>query len=73
VRGGRADIEIQGLKNQPVTLQVSNALGAIVWQQTVPNAAAALRTSVPLPSAAGLYMLRVSTASGSTSVKLLKQ
>ncbi|MBF9222400.1 endo-beta-N-acetylglucosaminidase [Hymenobacter ruricola] len=73
VPGGRAEVEIRGLRNQPLTLQVSNALGAVVWQQTVPSAGAALRTSVPLPGASGFYVLRASTPAGSTTVKLLKQ
>ncbi|GAB3845288.1 hypothetical protein GCM10028822_03530 [Hymenobacter terrigena] len=71
VPGGRAEIEIQGAQNQPVTLQVSNALGAVVWRQTVP-ASAASHLSVPLPGAAGVYLLRASTASGTATVKLLK-
>ncbi|GAB2868277.1 hypothetical protein GCM10027044_32510 [Hymenobacter ruber] len=71
VPGGRAEIEIQGAQNQAVTLQVSNALGAVVWRQTVP-ASAASRLSVPLPGASGVYLLRASTTSGTATVKLLK-
>ncbi|MBH8569679.1 T9SS type A sorting domain-containing protein [Microvirga sp. STS02] len=71
VPGGRAEIEIQGAQNQPITLEVSNALGAIVWRQTV-AASATSRLSVPLPGAAGVYLLRASTASGTATVKLLK-
>ncbi|WP_210520919.1 endo-beta-N-acetylglucosaminidase [Hymenobacter terricola] len=72
VPGGRAEIEIRGAKSLPVTLQVSNALGAVVWKQTVPGSASAGRISVPLPGAAGLYVLRASTAASSATVKLLK-
>ncbi|MGY3090298.1 endo-beta-N-acetylglucosaminidase D [Hymenobacter sp. UYAg731] len=71
VPGGRAEIEIQGAQNQPVTVQVNNALGAVVWRQTVP-AGCTTRLSVPLSGAAGLYTLRASTASGTATVKLLK-
>ncbi|UOQ96196.1 T9SS type A sorting domain-containing protein [Hymenobacter sp. 5317J-9] len=71
VAGGQAEVEIRGQRTQPVTLQVSNALGAVVWEHTLSNAA--VRTIVPLPGAAGLYVLRASTPAGSTTVKLLKQ
>ncbi|WP_201984647.1 endo-beta-N-acetylglucosaminidase [Hymenobacter rubidus] len=69
---GRAEVAISGANSQPVLLEVSNALGAVVWQQLVP-ATATGHLNVPLPSAAGLYVLRASTPTGATSVKLLKQ
>jgi endo-beta-N-acetylglucosaminidase D len=72
VPGGRADVEVRGAKGQPLALQVCNQLGAVVWKQTLPAGAASERISVPLPGAAGLYVLRVSTPSGATAVKLVK-
>ena len=73
VPGGRAEVEIRGAQGQAVALQLCNALGAEVWRQQLPANADATRTLVPMPAAAGLYVLRVSTPSGSTTTKLLKQ
>jgi endo-beta-N-acetylglucosaminidase D len=72
VPGIRAEIEVQSPQNQPLALQLSNALGAVVWRQTLPASAATGRLAVPLPAAAGLYVLRVSTPTAATSLKLQK-
>lgn len=66
---GRAEVEISGANGQPLALEVTNALGAVVWQQTRP-AGAAGRLSVPLPGAAGLYVLRVRTPTQAAAVRL---
>ncbi|MFD2720088.1 LamG-like jellyroll fold domain-containing protein [Hymenobacter monticola] len=68
VSGRQAEIEISGAQGQPVTLTLNNLLGAVVWQQRV----SATRTSVDVPAAAGLYVLRASTPGQTTSVKLVK-
>ncbi|MDB5234010.1 MAG: hypothetical protein JWR44_1003, partial [Hymenobacter sp.] len=72
IPGARAEIEVRGAKGQPVSLQVCNVLGAVVWQQTLPASATAGRISVPVPGAAGLYVLRARTPSGADTVQLLK-
>ncbi|MBO0356384.1 T9SS type A sorting domain-containing protein [Hymenobacter sp. BT186] len=72
-RGTQAEIEIRGVKNQPVTVQLLNMLGAVVSTRQVQSAAAEQRSSVPLPAAAGLYVVRVSTPAGTVATKLLKE
>ena len=69
VPNGRAEVEISGANGQPLALEVTNALGAVVWQYTRP-AGAAGRLIVPLPGAAGLYVLRVRTPTQVVAVKL---
>ncbi len=70
VPGGQTEIEVPNAAGQPLQLQLSNAVGAVVWQQAVP-AHAGGRLAVPLP-AAGLYLLRVSAPGRRATVKLLK-
>ena len=72
VPGQLAEIEVANAAGQPVQLQLTNALGVVVWQQAVPARAAAGRLAVPLPAAAGLYLLRVSAPGRRATVKLLK-
>jgi hypothetical protein len=72
VPGSQAEVEISGNQGQPVALQLSNAVGAVVWRHATPASTASARLSVPLPGTAGLYLLRVSTPAGSATVKLLK-
>jgi|GEM_PF-463418 len=73
VRGSRAEIEIRGAQGQPTLVQVINLLGAVVWEQQLRPTAAVERRTLPLAPAAGLYIVRVSTATGTATVKLLKQ
>ncbi|MBF9222399.1 LamG-like jellyroll fold domain-containing protein [Hymenobacter ruricola] len=70
VLGGQAEVEISGAQGQPVTLSLCNLLGAVMWQQRVP--ATGGRASVPVPSAAGLYVLRASTSARTATTKLVK-
>ncbi len=73
VPGSRAEVEIRGALGQPVVLRLRNALGAVVWSQTLSAAAAAGRIGVPLPAAAGMYVLQATTPTGAATAKLLKQ
>ena len=73
VPGRHAEIELLGAARQEITLQVTNVLGATTWQQMLAPAAATGRLQVPLPAAPGLYVLRVRTATGAASVKLLRE
>lgn len=73
VPGSWAEIEIRGAPGQLLELQLRNILGAVMGTQHVVAGAAAVRVAVPLPSAPGLYVLRVSSPTGTATVKLLKQ
>jgi endo-beta-N-acetylglucosaminidase D len=73
VRGSQAELEIHASAGQPLRLQLFNTLGALVGEEQLKAPATVMRRSLALPAAAGLYVLRVSTPSGSTSVKLLRQ
>jgi hypothetical protein len=68
-----AEIQLRGVQARPVLLQVFNMLGAMVLEQQVNASSDELRTSLPMPAAAGLYVLRASTSNGSASVKVLKE
>ncbi|MBF9140483.1 endo-beta-N-acetylglucosaminidase [Hymenobacter properus] len=71
VPGSQAEIEISGAQGQPVVLSLRNVLGAVVWQQEL--APTTNRTSIAVPRAAGLYVLRARTATQEASVKLMRQ
>ncbi|MCC3159611.1 T9SS type A sorting domain-containing protein [Hymenobacter sp. 15J16-1T3B] len=71
--GSQAELEIRGAQAQPTVVEVLNTLGAVVSRQQLKPTAEAQRSSLNLPTAAGLYVVRVSTPAGSASAKLLKQ
>lgn len=71
VAGSKAEIEISGNQNQPVVLSLYNLLGAVVWQQQL--ASATNRTSIAVPPAGSLYVLRARTATQSAAVKLVRE
>ncbi|QHJ06914.1 endo-beta-N-acetylglucosaminidase [Hymenobacter busanensis] len=71
--GSRATIEIQGAQGQPTTVQLVNTLGAVVLERHLTPNAAQQRLLLPLPGAAGLYVLRVRTPAGTVATKLLRQ
>jgi hypothetical protein len=72
-RGTEADIQILGAQGQPVEVELLNNLGAVVQRQSLKASAADQRSVLALPGAAGLYVVRVSTAAGVATAKLLKQ
>lgn len=71
--GPQATLEVRGAQGQPCTVQVLNALGAVVQQLELKPATEAHRTALPLPAAAGLYVVRVRTPTGAATTRLLKQ
>jgi endo-beta-N-acetylglucosaminidase D len=71
VPGQAAEIEIRGAAGQPVQLQLFNSLGGLVSTREV-SAANGQRIMLPLPAAAGMYVLQARSATGSVSAKLLK-
>lgn len=73
VAGRQAEVEIRGVAGQSVSLQVLNNVGQVVLTKEVKAASVAERVTLDLPPAAGLYVLRASTASGTATAKLLKQ
>ncbi|GAA4369223.1 hypothetical protein GCM10023185_42680 [Hymenobacter saemangeumensis] len=73
VAGSQAVVEVHGAQGQPTLLQLYNTVGALVYEQRLTPGRSAEQLALPLPQGAGLYVLRVSTASGSASLKLLKQ
>jgi hypothetical protein len=72
-QGTQAEIEIRGAQNQPVTVQLLNMLGAVVSTRQIQAAAPEQRSVMPLPAAAGLYVVRVSSPAGTVATKLLKE
>jgi hypothetical protein len=73
VAGRQAEVEIRGVAGQSVSLQVLNNVGQVVLTKEVKAASMAERVALELPQAAGLYVLRASTAGGAATAKLLKQ
>ena len=71
--GRQATIEVRGAQGQPTTVQVLNLLGAVLWQQELRPATDAQLSALPLPAAAGLYVVRVSTPAGTATTRLVKQ
>lgn len=71
--GRQTTLQISGAQGQPATVELLNTLGAVVLRQTLRPAATAQLCPLPLPAAAGLYVVRVSTPAGSATAKLLRQ
>ena len=71
VPGQAAEVEIRGAAGQLVQLQLFNSLGTLVLKQEV-KPGAGERIRLPLPAAAGLYVLQAHTAAGTATAKLLK-
>jgi hypothetical protein len=72
-QGTAANLEISGAQGLATKVQLLNLLGAVVLEQELTPTTAAARSSLPLPMAAGLYVVRVSTRAGTATTKLLKQ
>lgn len=72
-QGATAEVEISGAQGQPTTVQLLNLLGAVVQEQVLTPGTAATRSRLPLPVAAGLYVVRVRTPEGTATAKLLKE
>jgi endo-beta-N-acetylglucosaminidase D len=72
-RGSQAELEIRGAQGQPAQVELVNTLGAVVRRISLKPTTTAQRATLPLPGAAGLYVVRVRTAAGTATTKLLKQ
>ena len=68
VPGPFAELEIRGATGQPLTLQVFDVMGRVVAAQVLRPFVGAAQARVPLPAAAGLYVVRV----GGASVRVLR-
>ncbi|MCB2408839.1 endo-beta-N-acetylglucosaminidase [Hymenobacter lucidus] len=73
VRGSQAEIEIRGAQGQPTLVQLVNLLGVVVWEKQLQPRSSTEALTVPVVQTAGLYVVRVSNAAGTATVKLLKQ
>ncbi len=73
VAGSLAEVQVRGTYGQPVTLALFNCLGAVLWTQQVRFLADTEVLPVALPNAAGLYLLQVRTATGTATVRLLRE
>ncbi|RZK56379.1 MAG: T9SS type A sorting domain-containing protein, partial [Hymenobacter sp.] len=72
VPGARASVAIAGAAGQLVTLRLYDTLGALLLTQEVKPATDGELVAVPLPPAAGLYVLQASQGSRTASTRLLK-
>jgi hypothetical protein len=73
VRGTATTLEICGTQELATKVQLLNLLGTMVQEQELTPGTAAVRSSLPLPAAAGLYVVRVRTSEGTATAKLLKE
>ncbi|MBC8156303.1 MAG: hypothetical protein H7Z72_25745 [Bacteroidetes bacterium] len=72
-RGEAVEVEISGVAGVPVELEMTNAQGIRVDQHRIRRAGATERYWVKTGRSAGLYLLRVRSASQLQTVKVLKQ
>ena len=72
VPGPRAEVEIHGAAGQAATLRLYGTTGAVLFSQDIRPSANGQRFEVPLPSAGGLYLLQLRTATGTASTRLLR-
>jgi endo-beta-N-acetylglucosaminidase D len=72
VPGSRATVEIAGAAGQPVSLRLYNTAGALLLVQELKAAPDGTQATLPLPSAAGLYLLQVRAGERATTTRLVK-
>lgn len=72
-RNETIEVEISGVNDEPVSLDVVNEQGHLVSQQRIEREAVGGRHSIHLGSATGLYVLKVQTPTQVQTVKLVKQ
>ncbi|GAB4030467.1 T9SS type A sorting domain-containing protein [Spirosoma jeollabukense] len=72
-RNETVDVEITGVNNEPIRLDVVNQQGEVVSQQRIEQANTGERHQVKLGRSPGLYILKVQTPTQVQTVKLLKQ
>jgi hypothetical protein len=68
-----AEVLVTGAENQSLQLRVSNSRGEWVSEQTIEKAEGSQQRKVSLGRAPGLYLVRVSTPTHTTVVKVLRQ
>lgn len=73
VIGNSVDVEISGVAGQTVQLNLVDLQGRSLHQQTIREASAGERVSVPIGADKGLLMLNVSTSAEQRLIRLLKQ
>ena len=72
-RNETVEVEISGVSNEAVSLDVVNQQGEVVSQQRIEQANTGERHPVKLGRSTGLYILKVQTPTQVQTVKLLKQ
>jgi endo-beta-N-acetylglucosaminidase D len=72
VLGTRATVEISGAAGQPVSLRLYNTVGALLLVQELKAAPDGTQATLPLPSAAGLYVLQVRAGERTATTRLVK-
>jgi hypothetical protein len=73
VQGTATTLEITGVQGLATKVQLLNLLGTVVQEQELTPGTAAVRSSLPLPATASLYVVRVRTSEGTATAKLLKE
>jgi hypothetical protein len=66
------DVEVRGVADQSVQLQLVNSQGQLVSQQTIEKAGTVERLILQLGKTAGTYLLQVSTTTQKQTVKIVK-
>jgi hypothetical protein len=66
-------VEIRGVAEQTVQIQLVNSQGQLVSQRTIEQAGTVERPTVQLGKTSGTYLLQVSTATQKQTVKIVKQ
>jgi endo-beta-N-acetylglucosaminidase D len=72
VPGTRATVEILGAAGQPVSLRLYNTVGALLLVQELKAAPDGTQVTLPLPSAAGMYLLQVRAGERNATTRLVK-
>ncbi|UFH52715.1 T9SS type A sorting domain-containing protein [Spirosoma sp. KNUC1025] len=72
-RNETVEVEISGVSDESVSLDVVNEQGQLISQQRIERGAAAGKLQVQLGRTTGLYLLNVQTATQRQAVKLVKE
>ncbi|MFD2570006.1 putative Ig domain-containing protein [Spirosoma soli] len=73
VQGETVDVEVRGAKDKALRLVMTDMQGRVVSEQTVEKANDSERQTVRIGRVSGLYLLRASTPTQTTTVKVMKQ
>jgi hypothetical protein len=72
VAGETVEVEVSGVEQQPLHLQLSNLQGQLVSEQQIKQAAAIERVRLQLSRSTGVYLLQVSSPGQTKVVRVLK-